>query len=68
LTLNALLGFTVSSGFLARVHGAVTRLLERDFLPAVRALIATTPVAHADETAARAQGALRHLRVRAPGT
>jgi transposase len=67
LTLNALLGFAVSSGFVARVRGAAARLLEQDFLPAVRALIATAPVAHADETTARAQGALRYLHVACTG-
>jgi transposase len=63
LTLNALLGFSLSTGFLAGVRAQAARLLENGFLPHVRALIATAPVAHADETLARAEGALRYLHV-----
>jgi transposase len=63
LTLNALLGCAVSAGFVARLRGRAARILEREFLPAVRALIASAPVAHADETTARAAGALQYLHV-----
>lgn len=63
LTVNALLGFEVSTGFVASVRGWAARLLEEGFLPAVRALIAGAPVAHADETLARAAGSLRYLHV-----
>lgn len=63
LTLNALLGFSVSAGFVAKLRGQAARILEREFPPAVRALIASAPVAHADETTARAAGALAYLHV-----
>jgi transposase len=62
-TLNALLGFSASTGFLASVRAQAARLLETGFLPAVRELIASAPVAHADETTARAAGALTYLHV-----
>ncbi|ORT46886.1 transposase [Frankia sp. KB5] len=39
------------------------RLLEAAFLPRVRELVAAAPVAHADETTARADGRLRYLHV-----
>lgn len=67
LALNALVGFEVSDGFVAGMRAKAARLLEDAFLPAVRALIATAPVAHADETTARAQGALRYLHVACTG-
>ena len=60
---NALLGFEISAGFAASVRAQAARLLEEGFLPHVRALIASAPVAHADETVARAEGALRYLHV-----
>jgi transposase len=63
LAVNALLGFGVSDGFVAGMRAKAARLLEGTFLPYVRALIAAAPVAHADETTARAQGALRYLHV-----
>jgi len=63
LTLNALLGFRVSDGLVAAMRAKAARLLEEQFLPHVRALIATAPVAHADETTARAAGSLRYLHV-----
>lgn len=62
-TLNALLGFEASTGFVAAVRAQAARLLEQGFLPAVRALIASAPVAHADETTARAAGSLAYLHV-----
>ncbi|MGH2670471.1 MAG: IS66 family transposase, partial [bacterium] len=61
--LNALLGFTVSDGWVAGLRAQAARLLETRFLPHVRALIAAAPVAHADETTARAAGALTYLHV-----
>ena len=61
--LNALLGFAVSDGWVAGLRAQAARLLETRFLPHVRALIAAAPVAHADETTARAAGALTYLHV-----
>jgi transposase len=61
--LNALLGFTVSDGWVAGLRAQAARLLEERFGPHVRALIAAAPVAHADETTARAAGALTYLHV-----
>jgi transposase len=61
--LNTLLGFTVSDGWVAGLRAQAARLLEQRFLPHVRALIAAAPVAHADETTARAAGALTYLHV-----
>lgn len=63
--LNALLGLRISDGFTASVRAQAARLLESGFLPKVRALIASAPVAHADETTARAAGSLRYLHVAA---
>jgi transposase len=60
---NALLGFTVSDGWVAGLRATAARLLTEQFLPRVRALIAAAPVAHADETTARAAGALTYLHV-----
>ena len=61
--LSALLGAQVSTGWVAALRAKAARLLERDFLPRVRELIASAPVAHADETCARAEGKLRYLHV-----
>src|SRR6266566_6330468 len=61
--LNALLGVAVSDGWVAGLRAQAARLLETRFLPHVRALIATAPVAHADETTARAASALTYLHV-----
>ena len=61
--LNALLGFSVSDGWVAGLRGQAARLLEAGFLPRVRALIAAAPVAHADETTARVASALTYLHV-----
>jgi transposase len=63
LTLNALPGFSVPAGFVAGVRAQAARLLEAEFLPRVRALIASAPVAHADESTARAAGRLAYLHV-----
>lgn len=54
--LATLLGAHVSTGWIASVRGRAARLLETAFLPRVRELIASAPVAHADETIARAAG------------
>lgn len=61
--LAVLLASPVSTGWTATVRGKAARLLEERFLPRVRELIASAPVAHADETCARAAGALRYLHV-----
>lgn len=62
--LGALLGVHVSVGFTASVRAQAARLLEAGgFLDRVRDLIKSAPVAHADETTARAQGALRYLHI-----
>jgi transposase len=61
--LAALLGADVSTGWVAALRAKAARLLEAGFLPRVRELIASAPVAHADETLARAQGGLRYLHV-----
>ncbi|WP_407647254.1 IS66 family transposase [Actinacidiphila soli] len=61
--LSALLGASVSGGWVAALRGKAARLLESGFLPRVRELIASAPAAHTDETCARAAGALRYLHV-----
>lgn len=61
--LATLLGTQVSGGWVSSVRGSAARLLEETFLPRVRELIAAAPVAHADETCARADGKLRYLHV-----
>jgi transposase len=63
--LGALVGMPVSTGFTASVRAQAAALLAADggFLDTVRSLIASAPVAHADETVARADGALRYLHI-----
>ncbi|QMU76920.1 transposase [Streptacidiphilus sp. PB12-B1b] len=61
--LSALLGAPVSAGWAAALRGKAARLVERDFLRRVKELITAAPVAHADETCARAADALRYLHV-----
>ncbi len=61
--LAALLGAAVSTGWVATARGRAARLLEAAFLPHVKELVAAAPVAHADETTARADGKLRYLHV-----
>lgn len=56
LLVMELCGVKVSTGFAASLRGRAARLLETTFLPAVRALIATAPVVHADETFTRTAG------------
>jgi transposase len=51
------------AGWVAGLRAQAARLLETRFLPHVRALIAAAPVAHADETTARAAGSLTYLHV-----
>ncbi len=59
-----LLGMSVSTGFAAGLRGRVARLVaEGGFLTAVRGLLATAPVLHADETFARAAGATAYVHV-----
>jgi transposase len=61
--LATLLGAPVSTGFVASVRARAARLLEQGFLPRVKELIAAAPVAHADETTARAEGKSVYLHV-----
>ncbi len=61
--LEALCGIDVSTGFLAGARGRAARRLERQFLPHLRALLASAPVLHADETPGRAAGALSYVHV-----
>lgn len=61
--LAVLLGAAVSTGWVASVRGRAARQLQVGFLPRVRELIASAPVAHADETIARAAGANVYLHV-----
>jgi transposase len=65
--LSALLGASVSGGWVAALRGKAARPLEQDFLPRIRELIASAPVAHADETCARAAGALHYLHAACTG-
>jgi transposase len=59
-----LLGMRVSTGFAAGLRGRAARLVaEGGFLTAVRGLLATAPVLHADETFARAGGATAYVHV-----
>jgi transposase len=61
--LEALTGIDVSTGLLAGVRGRAARMLEKTFLPRVRALLAGAPVLHADETTGRAGGKLSYVHV-----
>jgi transposase len=58
-----LCGMKVSTGFAASLRARAARLLETDFLPAVRALLADAPVVHADETFTRAASKTAFLHV-----
>lgn len=59
-----LLDMRVSTGFAASLRGRAARLIaDGGFLEAVRALLATAPVVHADETFARAAGATTFVHV-----
>lgn len=65
LLVMELCGVRVSTGFAASLRGRAARLLEEGFWPAVRALLVTAPVVHADETFTRTAGATRYLHVAA---
>ncbi len=61
--LAKLCAIDVSTGFLAGIRGRAARRLEKKFLSHMRALLATAPVLHADETPGRAAGALAYVHV-----
>jgi transposase len=61
--LETLTGVDVSTGWLAGVRGRAARRLEKRFVTHMRALLATAPVLHADETTGRAAGALSYVHV-----
>lgn len=59
-----LLGMAVSTGFAASLRGRAADLIrDGGFLDAVRKLLATAPVVHADETFARAAGGTAFVHV-----
>lgn len=59
-----LLGMQVSTGFAASLRGrAATLIRDGGFLAAVKKLLATAPVVHADETFARAAGKTAYVHV-----
>jgi transposase len=59
-----LLGMQVSTGFAAGLRGRAAALIrDGGFLDAVRELLATAPVVHADETFARAAGKTAYVHV-----
>ena len=59
-----LLGMQVSTGFAAGLRGRAAALIrDGGFLDAVRTLLATAPVVHADETFARAAGKTTYVHV-----
>lgn len=59
-----LLGMQVSTGFAASLRGRAAALIRAGgFLDAVRKLLASAPVVHADETFARADGATAYVHV-----
>jgi transposase len=61
--LMELCGIAVSTGWMASLRGRAAKLLAEGFVPAVRALLATARVVHADETFARAEGKTAYLHV-----
>lgn len=61
--LAKLCAIDVSTGFLAGIRGRAARRLEKKFLSHMRALLATAPVLHADETPGRAAGSLAYVHV-----
>jgi len=63
ILLMELCGISVSTGFMASLRGKAARILEATFMPAVQALLATAPVAHADETFTRTAGHTVYLHV-----
>jgi transposase len=60
---KALTGMAVSTGYLAGVRRRAAARLETGFLAHMRALLATAPVLHADETTGRAAGELSWVHV-----
>lgn len=61
--LHALTGLRLATGFVAGVRGRAARKLTDTFLPYVKNLLTGAGVLHADETTARAQGALAYVHV-----
>jgi len=61
--LEKLTGIDVSTGLLAGIRGRAARRLEKKFLDHMRALLASAPLLHADETPGRAAGALSYVHV-----
>lgn len=61
--LRTLTAIEVSTGLLAGVRGRAARRLEKTFLGHMKTLLASAPVLHADETTARAAGALSYVHV-----
>jgi len=59
-----LVGMSVSSGFAASLRGRAARAVaDGGFIEAVRGLLVTAPVVHADETFARAAGGTAYVHV-----
>ena len=61
--LEKLTAIEVSTGLLAGIRGRAARRLEKRFLGHMRALLASSPLLHADETPGRAAGALSYVHV-----
>jgi transposase len=59
--LEALTAIDVSTGFLAGIRARAARRLEKKFLGHLQTLLASAPLLHADETPARAGGALSYV-------
>jgi len=61
--MGALTGLRLATGFVAGVRGRAARKLTDTFVPAVKHQLANAPFLHADETTARAGGALTFVHV-----
>lgn len=61
--LETLTGMDISTGWLAGIRGRAARKLEKRFVAHLRALLATAPVLHADETTGRVAGGLSYVHV-----
>ncbi len=61
--LAALTGVKVSVGFLAGIRAQAARLIETEFMPHVRGLLARAGVLHVDESPGRAEGKLEYVHV-----
>ncbi len=61
--LARLAGVHVSTGWLAAQRARAARLIEAQFLPHIRALLAQVGVLHVDETPGRVAGKLRYVHV-----